>query len=48
MQGKKDYQEKMFTSFQLSENVPTHNFYREQGNATGSHSLQPKENVEIQ
>jgi transposase len=28
MQGKKDYQEKMFTSFQLSEHVPEHNFYR--------------------
>lgn len=28
MQGKKNYQEKMFTSFQLSEHVPEHNFYR--------------------
>ena len=28
MQGKKDYQEKMFTSFQLSERVPAENFYR--------------------
>lgn len=28
MQGKKDYQEKLFTSFQLSERVPTDNFYR--------------------
>jgi transposase len=28
MQGKKDYQEKMFTSFQLSEHIPEHNFYR--------------------
>jgi len=28
MQGKKDYQEKIFTSFQLSEHVPEHNFYR--------------------
>lgn len=28
MQGKKDYQEKMFTSFQLSDHVPEHNFYR--------------------
>ena len=28
MQGKKDYQEKMFTSFQLSEHVPKDNFYR--------------------
>lgn len=28
MQGKKDYQEKMFANFQLSERVPVHNFYR--------------------
>jgi len=28
MQGKKGYQEKMFTSFQLSEHVPKNNFYR--------------------
>ena len=28
MQGKKAYQEKMFTSFQLSEHVPKDNFYR--------------------
>lgn len=28
MQGKKHYQEKMFTSFQLSERVPEENFYR--------------------
>ena len=28
MQGKKNYQEKMFTSFQLSEHVPKQNFYR--------------------
>ena len=28
MQGKKEYQEKLFTSFQLSEQVPTTNFYR--------------------
>jgi transposase len=28
MQGKKNYQEKMFTSFQLSEHVPKDNFYR--------------------
>jgi len=29
MQGKKDYQEKLFTNFQLSEHVPEHNFYRQ-------------------
>jgi transposase len=28
MQGKKDYQEKLFNSFQLSERVPSENFYR--------------------
>lgn len=28
MQGKKTYQEKMFTSFQLSDHIPEHNFYR--------------------
>lgn len=28
MQGKKDYQEKLFNSFQLSERVPQENFYR--------------------
>lgn len=28
MQGKKDYSEKLFTSFQLSERVPEENFYR--------------------
>ncbi|MCP3683107.1 MAG: IS1182 family transposase, partial [bacterium] len=28
MQGKKQYQEKLFNSFRLSERVPKHNFYR--------------------
>ncbi|MDC6389580.1 transposase, partial [Maribacter sp. PR1] len=28
MQGKKDYQEKLFAHFQLSDRVPQHNFYR--------------------
>jgi len=28
MQGKKEYQEKLFANFQLSERVPKHNFYR--------------------
>ena len=27
MQGKKEYQEKLFANFQLSERVPSHNFY---------------------
>jgi len=28
MQGKKDYQEKLFNNFQLSNRVPKTNFYR--------------------
>jgi hypothetical protein len=28
MQGKKDYQEKLFTHFQLSDRIPETNFYR--------------------
>ncbi|MFT6281436.1 MAG: hypothetical protein ACJA0U_001568 [Salibacteraceae bacterium] len=28
MQGKKEYQEKLFANFQLSDRVPTENFYR--------------------
>ncbi len=28
MQGKKQYQEKLFANFQLSERIPSHNFYR--------------------
>ena len=28
MQGKKDYNEKLFMSFQLSDRVPENNFYR--------------------
>ena len=28
MQGKKDYQEKLFTHFQLSDRIPVENFYR--------------------
>jgi len=28
MQGKKDYQEKLFMSFQLSDRIPEENFYR--------------------
>ncbi len=28
MQGNKPYQKKLFTSFQLSQFVPEHNFYR--------------------
>ncbi|MEM9649476.1 MAG: transposase, partial [Bacteroidota bacterium] len=29
MQGKKDYQEKLFTDFRLSERIPKENFYRQ-------------------
>ncbi|MHA7830074.1 MAG: hypothetical protein ACX93O_03170 [Flagellimonas sp.] len=28
MQGKKEYQEKLFAGFQLSERIPKDNFYR--------------------
>ncbi|OWW23124.1 hypothetical protein B4Q04_22250 [Zobellia sp. OII3] len=28
MQGKKEYQEKLFAHFQLSERIPENNFYR--------------------
>ena len=28
MQGKKKYQEKLFTNFHLSEHVPENNFYK--------------------
>lgn len=28
MQGKKDYQEKLFTNFQMSDRIPKDNFYR--------------------
>ena len=28
MQGKKDYQEKLFSHFQLRDRVPKHNLYR--------------------
>ncbi|MBX2943499.1 MAG: transposase [Cyclobacteriaceae bacterium] len=28
MQGRKDYQEKLYTNFQLSDRVPSDNFYR--------------------
>ena len=28
MQGKKEYQEKLFLNFQLSDRIPENNFYR--------------------
>lgn len=45
MQGKKDYQEKMFTSFQLSERVPKDNFYRRLKKALNLDFLYQKTNV---
>tara|TARA_B100000745_G_C20133041_1_gene388297 strand:+ start:80 stop:1624 length:1545 start_codon:yes stop_codon:yes gene_type:complete len=42
MQGKKDYQEKLFASFQLSERVPKENFYRRLSNVLDLHFLRKK------
>jgi transposase len=39
MQGKKQYQEKLFTSFQLSNHVPADNFYRRLKDALDLHWL---------
>lgn len=39
MQGKKDYQEQLFTSFQLSNHVPKDNFYRRLSGALDLHFL---------
>ena len=41
MQGKKDYQEKLFNDFRLSERVPEHNFYRRLRDAVDLRSLYP-------
>jgi len=41
MQGKKDYQEKLFAQFQLSERIPTHNFYRRLKEVLGLEFLYP-------
>ena len=41
MQGKKDYQEKLFNSFQLSERVPVDNFYRRLGECLDLDFLYP-------
>jgi transposase len=41
MQGKKDYQEKLFAHFQLSERVPQHNFYRRLKEALDLNFLYP-------
>lgn len=42
MQGKKDYQEKLFASFQLSDRVPKENFYRRLSNVLDLHFLRKK------
>jgi len=39
MQGKKDYQEKLFANFQLSERVPKENFYRRLSEVLDLHFL---------
>ena len=41
MQGKKQYQEKLFNDFRLSERVPEHNFYRRLKDAIDLRSLYP-------
>ena len=41
MQGKKDFQEKLFASFQLSERIPKDNFYRRLKGALDLHFLYP-------
>ncbi|SDF16231.1 Transposase domain [Pricia antarctica] len=41
MQGKKQYQEKLFIEFRLSERVPEHNFYRRLRDAVDLRSLYP-------
>jgi len=41
MQGKKEYQEKLFANFQLSERVPAHNFYRRLKEILGLNFLYP-------
>lgn len=41
MQGKKNYQEKLFTSFRLSEHVPTENFYRQLKEHLDLHFVRP-------
>jgi len=41
MQGKKDYQEKLFSHFQLSDRIPKHNFYRRLKGVLGLDFLYP-------
>ena len=42
MQGKKDYQEKLFTHFQLSDRIPEENFYRRLKESLDLHFLKIK------
>jgi len=39
MQGRKNYQEKLYTNFQLSDRVPEDNFYRKLSSALDFHFL---------
>ena len=39
MQGKKQYQEKLFANFQLSDRVPKENFYRKLSEVLDLHFL---------
>ncbi len=41
MQGKKDYQEKLFANFQLSDRIPKGNFYRRLKEVLGLDFLYP-------
>ena len=41
MQGKKDYQERLFDIFQLSERIPQNDFYRKLKGAIDLHFLYP-------
>jgi len=41
MQGKKNYQEKLFAHFQLSDRIPKHNFYRRLKEVLDLHFLYP-------
>ncbi len=41
MQGKKDYQEKLFSHFQLSDRIAKHNFYRRLKGVLGLDVLYP-------
>ena len=44
MQGKKEYSEKLFLSFQLSQKVPENNFYRRLKNSIDLHFVTQQTN----